>query len=62
MAVIILASGSQSYPGVAPTSQKYFGVMEVRLSVSIPFSPSWILPDGILKLQLVIMKIFILVV
>jgi hypothetical protein len=28
--------GSQSYPGVAPTSQGGFGVKEVRLSVSVP--------------------------
>jgi hypothetical protein len=36
MAVIILARGNQSNPGVAPTSQGGFGVMEVRLSASIP--------------------------
>jgi hypothetical protein len=32
----LLARGSQSYPGVAPTSQGGFGVMEVRLSASVP--------------------------
>jgi hypothetical protein len=36
MAVIILARSSQSYRGVAPISQGGFGVMEVRLSASIP--------------------------
>jgi hypothetical protein len=36
MMVIILDRGSQSYPGVAPTSQGGFGVMEVRFSVSVP--------------------------
>jgi hypothetical protein len=36
MVIIILARGSQSYPGVAPTSRGGFGVMEVRLSASIP--------------------------
>jgi hypothetical protein len=36
MVVIILDRGSQSYPGVAPTSQGGFGVTEVRFSASIP--------------------------
>jgi hypothetical protein len=36
MAVIILARGSQSYPGVGPTLQGVFGVMEVRLSLLYP--------------------------
>jgi hypothetical protein len=36
MKVIILARGSQSYPGVASTSQGGFGVMEVSLSASVP--------------------------
>jgi hypothetical protein len=35
-AVIILARSSQSYSGVAPTSQGGFGVTELRLSASIP--------------------------
>jgi hypothetical protein len=33
---IILARSSQNYPKVAPTSQGGFGVMELRLSASIP--------------------------
>jgi hypothetical protein len=44
MAVITLTKSSQSYPGVAPTSQGGFGVTEVRLSTLKPYSPSWILP------------------
>jgi hypothetical protein len=35
MAVIILTRGSQSEPGVAPTSQGGFRVTEFRLSASI---------------------------
>jgi hypothetical protein len=42
MAVIILARSSQNYPSVAPLSQGGFGVMEVRLSASVTYSPSWI--------------------
>jgi hypothetical protein len=34
--VIILARISQNYPSVVPASQGGFGVMELRLSASIP--------------------------
>jgi hypothetical protein len=42
MAVIILARSSQNYPRVSPVSQGGFGVMEVRLSASVPLCQSWI--------------------
>jgi hypothetical protein len=35
-AVIILARSSQSYPGVAPTSQEGFGVLEVGFLLQYP--------------------------
>jgi hypothetical protein len=36
MVVIILSRGSQTYQGVAPTSQGGFGVTKFRVSTSIP--------------------------
>jgi hypothetical protein len=35
-AVIILARSSQNYPSVTTMSQGGFGVMELRLSTSVP--------------------------
>jgi hypothetical protein len=36
MAVIILARSNKNYPSVAPTSQGFSGVRELRISDSLP--------------------------
>jgi hypothetical protein len=57
MAVIILARGSQSCSGMAPTSQGGFGVMEVRLSPIIPLLSSWVFW---IQFAIILLRIFAL--